>query len=100
MTKGVRWAAASAVTLVLLAGCFAPAHLPPEDGAARDLPTPNLLPLAQVIAEMQAQADGPRPEPALEARAAALNARAARLRAMRFDAGGRAAMEAMQARHR
>lgn len=100
MTQRVRGAAAIGLMLALLGGCFAPAHLPPEDRTARDLPTPTLLPLSQVIAGMQAQADRPRPEPGLEARAAALNARAARLRAMRFDADGRAAMEAMQARHR
>lgn len=91
---------ATAVIAALLAGCFAPTHLPPEDPAARDLPTPELLPLSRVVAQARAQEGTPDMAAGIEARAASLNARAARLRATSLTQAERDAMTGMQARHR
>ena len=91
-----------AVTAVgtLLGACFAPGHLPPEDAATRRLPTPELLPLSDVVAQARAQDSAPTMPPGLEARASALNARAARLRATSFTRQERDAITGMQSRHR
>ncbi len=100
MRKRVKGAVFGAFALMLPGACFAPAHLPSEDAAAREVITPGLLPLSQVIARMEAQPAQPALVPGLEARAAALNARAAQLRGQGMSAADRQAMLAMQARHR
>ncbi|MCC5992507.1 MAG: hypothetical protein JJT99_08275 [Rhodobacteraceae bacterium] len=63
-----------------LTACLAPADLPERRGTAQG-PTPELLPIRDILAQ---HADGPNTarlsETSTEARAAALRARAARLR--------------------
>lgn len=62
-----------------LTGCHPPADLPPRSTAAT-AESPGLLPLSQIVARAADTPDTPRLTAAPEARAAALQARAARLR--------------------
>lgn len=91
---------AAVLLLASLGGCVAPAHLPPEDRRAREAPAPQLLPLAQLTGPAALPETAADPAPALGARAAALDARAARLRAQGLTPAERQALGDMRARHR
>ncbi|WP_071796386.1 hypothetical protein [Natronohydrobacter thiooxidans] len=65
---------------LLLTGCLAPRDLPPRSAAATTAQSPGLLPLSQIVARAADTPDTPRLTAAPEARVAALQARAARLR--------------------
>lgn len=63
-----------------LTGCLAPSDLPERRGTAQG-PTPELLPISEILRQHAEGTDTTRlSENATEARAAALRARAARLR--------------------
>lgn len=64
---------------VLLAACLAPADLPPRQGSAV-IERPDLLPLSTLLAQGTDGPNAPRLTDSTEDRAAALRARAARLR--------------------
>jgi hypothetical protein len=75
----------------MLAGCFAPADLPPRK-AAIDGPAPRLLPLSELRAMQDGGADMDAITAQTLARANALQARAARLRGPVIPTTERAAL--------
>lgn len=83
--------------LVLVLGMGGCVEFPALDGVVddttRNAPYPDLVPLGPILAQADAAAPGRDPGAGILARAAALSARAARLRGPVIDGGTRARME-------
>ncbi len=84
---------------VMLTACLAPPDLPPRQ-AASDVESPRLLPLSVLLAQGADGPNAPRLTDAPDARAAALRARAARLRGQVIASGERQRMLGSDARLR
>lgn len=97
--RSCRTALALAAAL-LLAGCGARPDFGPDDGAAARAGYPAILPLGPLLAQAGGGVITPDFTAAIEARGAALRARAAALRRPVIDAATRARMAAALARHR
>ncbi len=80
------------VAPLVLTACLAPSDLPPRSAASAAAESPGLLPLSQIVNRAADTPQTPRLTAAPEARLAALQARAARLRGPIISPAARARM--------